>query len=134
MRFEEGGLPPAKAFWSLSMYDQSTMGFVPNPIGRYSLGSDSDLAQAEDGSVTGGAPSVGRVASRTARRLATDSQTSGHGQPDVWPRTARRLATDSQTSGHGQVPRLGLDVSEEFGFPSLPQRERAPCLTPAGEP
>ncbi|WP_437513890.1 DUF1254 domain-containing protein [Sorangium sp. So ce1099] len=52
MRFEEGGLPPAKAFWSLSMYDQSTMGFVPNPIARYSLGSDSDLAQAEDGSVT----------------------------------------------------------------------------------
>ncbi|MFT3765736.1 MAG: DUF1254 domain-containing protein [Minicystis sp.] len=52
MRFEEGGLPPAEAFWSVTIYQSSNMGLVPNAIDRYSLGSSSDLAKGADGSIT----------------------------------------------------------------------------------
>ena len=34
MRFEEGQLPPAGAFWSVTLYDKE-MFFVPNAIDRY---------------------------------------------------------------------------------------------------
>ncbi len=52
MTFEKGGLPPAQAFWSVTMYSSETMGLVANEIDRYSLGSSSVLAPAADGSIT----------------------------------------------------------------------------------
>ena len=42
MRFEKGQLPPAKAFWSLTMYDPDFF-FVPNPINRYNLSQRDKL-------------------------------------------------------------------------------------------
>jgi len=43
-------LPPAKAFWSLTMYNAEYF-FVDNPLNRYTLSSRSDLQFNEDGSV-----------------------------------------------------------------------------------
>ena len=50
MRFPAGGLPPNKAFWSLTMGNAKNH-FVPNPINRYSVSDRSGLAQNPDGSV-----------------------------------------------------------------------------------
>src|SRR5262249_58230774 len=41
LRFEAGGLPPAHAFWSLSLYEVTPEGralFPHQPLGRYALG------------------------------------------------------------------------------------------------
>ncbi|WP_156898175.1 DUF1254 domain-containing protein [Methylocapsa acidiphila] len=43
-------IPPG--FWSLTLYDLANNYTVPNPINRYSLGSDDKLKQESDGSVT----------------------------------------------------------------------------------
>lgn len=45
--------PPAKAFWSLTMYDTPKFYLVANPIDRYSIGDRTPgLQYADDGSVT----------------------------------------------------------------------------------
>jgi hypothetical protein len=49
-RFEKGQLPPAEAFWSLTMYDTDFF-FVPNPIKRYDLAQRDTLIANPDGSV-----------------------------------------------------------------------------------
>lgn len=50
--FPVGELPPAGAFWSLTVYNSSGY-FVSNPINRYSIGSlDSGLQYNSDGSLT----------------------------------------------------------------------------------
>ena len=50
MHFDKGQVPPAKAFWSLTMYDASYF-FVPNPLNRYTLGSRNKFVANADGSV-----------------------------------------------------------------------------------
>jgi hypothetical protein len=50
MRFPKGLLPPARGFWSLTMYD-SQFFFVANPINRYSISARQDLKANPDGSV-----------------------------------------------------------------------------------
>jgi hypothetical protein len=50
MHFPAGGLPPNKAFWSLTMGDTKNH-FVANPLNRYSVGDRSGLVQNSDGSV-----------------------------------------------------------------------------------
>ncbi len=50
MRFAKGQMPPADAFWSLTMYD-SDFFFVPNPFERYDLGGRNRLITNPDGSV-----------------------------------------------------------------------------------
>jgi hypothetical protein len=50
IRFEKGQLPPADAFWSLTMYDTDFF-FVPNPINRYDLAQRDKLITNPDGSV-----------------------------------------------------------------------------------
>ncbi|MSP75495.1 MAG: DUF1254 domain-containing protein [Rhodospirillaceae bacterium] len=56
LTFPAGGLPPARAFWSLAMYESTPEGrafFVDNPIGRYAIGDRTrDLQTAADGTVT----------------------------------------------------------------------------------
>jgi hypothetical protein len=50
MHFPAGGLPPNKAFWSLTMGDAVNR-FVANPINRYCVSDRSGLTQNGDGSV-----------------------------------------------------------------------------------
>jgi len=53
MRFSAGGLPPAKAFWSLSMYDGPTQLFINNPLDRYLVNSAmiEEFVFEDDGSL-----------------------------------------------------------------------------------
>ncbi len=50
IRFEKGQLPPAKGFWSITMYDSKYF-FVANPLNRYSISPRQDLKANADGSV-----------------------------------------------------------------------------------
>ncbi|MBL9128762.1 MAG: DUF1254 domain-containing protein [Verrucomicrobiales bacterium] len=54
LRFEKGKLPPANAFWSLTMYDGTTQFLVSNPIQRYLLNSTmlDTFRFGPDGSLT----------------------------------------------------------------------------------
>ncbi len=49
MRFQEGQLPPARGFWSLTMYDANFY-FVANPLNRYSISPRQNLKTNADGS------------------------------------------------------------------------------------
>jgi hypothetical protein len=55
LRFPAGQLPPARAFWSLSMYEVTPEGrafFTDNPIGRYAIGDRTKgLVYGADGSL-----------------------------------------------------------------------------------
>ncbi|MFO1396485.1 MAG: DUF1254 domain-containing protein [Burkholderiales bacterium] len=48
--FAKGELPPANAFWSITMYDKNYF-FVPNPINRYTVSSRNKFKANPDGSV-----------------------------------------------------------------------------------
>jgi hypothetical protein len=50
LHFPPGGLPPADAFWSLTMAD-ATERFVANPLNRYLVGDRSGLVAHADGSM-----------------------------------------------------------------------------------
>ena len=50
MRFPKGQTPPAKGFWSLTMYDEGFF-FVANPINRYSISERQNLKANPDGSI-----------------------------------------------------------------------------------
>jgi hypothetical protein len=50
VHFDKGQMPPAKGFWSITMYDSSFF-FVPNPINRYTVSSRSKFTPNADGSV-----------------------------------------------------------------------------------
>lgn len=50
LRFEPGAMPPADAFWSLTMYDERQY-FVDNPIDRYAIGDRDPLDFGDDGSL-----------------------------------------------------------------------------------
>jgi hypothetical protein len=56
LTFPANGLPPAGAFWSLSMYEATPEGrayFSDNPIGRYAIGDRTEgLCRNADGSLT----------------------------------------------------------------------------------
>lgn len=54
LRFDKGKLPPAKAFWSLTMYDGPTKLLVENPLKRYLINSAMlpKLKKDADGGLT----------------------------------------------------------------------------------
>ena len=49
-RFEKGHLPPANAFWSITMYDDKYF-FVHNPINRQTVSSRNRFKTNTDGSI-----------------------------------------------------------------------------------
>jgi hypothetical protein len=50
VHFDAPDLPPARGFWSLTMYDAE--GFqVPNPLDRFAIGDRNDLVYGADGSL-----------------------------------------------------------------------------------
>jgi hypothetical protein len=50
LHFHKGKLPPADAFWSITMYDEQ--GFqVSNPIDRFAIGDRDKLTFNADGSL-----------------------------------------------------------------------------------
>jgi hypothetical protein len=50
LHFPAGGLPPSRAFWSITMGDAANR-FVANPLNRYSVSDRTGLAHNPDGSV-----------------------------------------------------------------------------------
>ena len=50
VHFNKGELPPANAFWSITMYDKDYF-FVPNAINRYTVSSRNKFKANADGSV-----------------------------------------------------------------------------------
>jgi hypothetical protein len=53
IHFEKGNLPPAKFFWSVTMYDLPDRFLVVNEIDRYSIGDRTEgLKYDDDGSLT----------------------------------------------------------------------------------
>lgn len=54
LTFPKGQLPPANAFWSVTMYDAKTQLLIENPLNRYLINSPMlpDLKKNEDGSLT----------------------------------------------------------------------------------
>jgi hypothetical protein len=54
MTFKAGELPPANAFWSITMYDASTQLLVENPVQRYLINKPMlpELKKNADGSLT----------------------------------------------------------------------------------
>jgi hypothetical protein len=50
MQFDKGQMPPADAFWSLTMYDAEYF-FVANKLNRYTLSSRNKFKLNKDGSV-----------------------------------------------------------------------------------
>jgi hypothetical protein len=50
LHFEAAELPPARAFWSLTMYDERQL-FTANPIDRYAIGDRDALKRNADGSL-----------------------------------------------------------------------------------
>ena len=54
LTFQNGELPPVKAFWSLTMYDGKTQLFIHNPLDRYLLNSsmEGNFVYGDDGSLT----------------------------------------------------------------------------------
>lgn len=51
LHFNKDELPPARAFWSVTLYDNE--GFqVPNPLKRYAIGDRDELKYETDGSLT----------------------------------------------------------------------------------
>jgi hypothetical protein len=47
----DGGVPPVKGFWSVTLYNKHHF-FNPNEFGRYSLGTKNNTLQHNDGSLT----------------------------------------------------------------------------------
>jgi len=50
IHFDKDQLPPARAFWSLTLYDSRQL-FAANPINRYAVGDRDDLHFNSDGSL-----------------------------------------------------------------------------------
>ena len=50
LHFDKNEMPPANAFWSMTMYDADSF-FVPNPLKRYNIAAWMPLKHNNDGSL-----------------------------------------------------------------------------------
>ena len=51
IRMTKEELPPAKAFWSLTLYDTENGFFIPNELKKYSVGENSGMKLNEEGGI-----------------------------------------------------------------------------------
>jgi hypothetical protein len=51
IRMSKDQLPPAQAFWSITLYDMQTEFFIPNEQKKYSLGENSGMALSAEGGI-----------------------------------------------------------------------------------
>lgn len=51
IRMTKDDLPPAKAFWSLTLYDMKNGFFIPNEQKKYSVGENAGMKMNEDGGI-----------------------------------------------------------------------------------
>ncbi len=51
VRMTKEQLPPAKAFWSLTLYDKANGFFIPNDYKKYSVGENGGMKLNEDGGI-----------------------------------------------------------------------------------
>jgi hypothetical protein len=51
IRMTKDDLPPAKAFWSLTLYDMKNGFFIPNEQKKYSVGENAGMKLNEDGGI-----------------------------------------------------------------------------------
>jgi hypothetical protein len=51
IRMTKDELPPAKAFWSLTLYDTQNGFFIPNNQKKYSVGHNAGMELARDGGI-----------------------------------------------------------------------------------
>ena len=51
IRMEKDDLPPAKAFWSLTLYDSANGFFIPNDRKKYSVGENAGMKINADGGI-----------------------------------------------------------------------------------
>ena len=51
LRMSEDELPPATAFWSLTLYDLTDGFFIPNDRKKYSVGENAGFELNEDGGI-----------------------------------------------------------------------------------
>jgi hypothetical protein len=73
LHFEKGQLPPANAFWSITMYDER--GFqVPNAINRFAIGDRDKLMFNADGSLDLYVQSSSPAGARAANGLPAPTQ------------------------------------------------------------
>jgi hypothetical protein len=47
----KGQLPPAEAFWSMTLYDSKNGFFIPNDRKKYSVGENAGMKLNEDGGI-----------------------------------------------------------------------------------
>ena len=123
LHIARGGLPPVKAFWSLTMYNDNSF-FVPNPLGRYLVNGLSRLHTNPDGSIDIYIQHRGADQPGAGQQLAARDRRRGRLPPDLAvvrprgrdPGRARRLglaaARDPAVRPHDErrVPRHGLRV------------------------
>jgi hypothetical protein len=51
IRMTKDALPPAKAFWSLTLYDTANGFFIPNDSKKYSVGENAGMTFNADGGI-----------------------------------------------------------------------------------
>ena len=51
IRMSKEGLPPAQAFWSVTLYDFKNGFFIPNDRKKYSVGENAGMKLNEDGGI-----------------------------------------------------------------------------------
>ncbi len=51
IRMKKEEMPPAKAFWSLTLYDSANGFFIPNDRKKYSIGENAGMKLEEDGGI-----------------------------------------------------------------------------------